>query len=190
MAERELTGQVGGVFIRPERGSWKTVRLTAAHLDWGGLNGDVYAGLTRPADARTPQYPRGTQIQNTRQLSIASAEKLEEFAAALGLSEAQPELPGAHVALWGIPAMTYLPPSTRSVFPQEGVLVVDGENPPCTRPRKIIQENSPDGEGLVAEFPKAALRSRRLLAWVGRPGRIPQGRPVRGRIPSQVRYLQ
>ena len=54
--------------------------LTAMPLDtafagYAGFEGDCHAGLSRPSCSRvTSQHPKGTEIRNTRQLSIVSAE--------------------------------------------------------------------------------------------------------------------
>ena len=40
-----------------------------------GVDGEVHAGLTVPSCSRmTGQYPQGTEIRNTRQFSVLSAE--------------------------------------------------------------------------------------------------------------------
>ncbi|MCA1668286.1 MAG: hypothetical protein LC793_13000, partial [Thermomicrobia bacterium] len=49
-----------------------------------GFEGDRHAGFTRRADNRTPFYPRGTVIGNSRQVSIVSVEELTAMATALG----------------------------------------------------------------------------------------------------------
>ncbi|MCI0693409.1 hypothetical protein L0337_15565 [candidate division KSB1 bacterium] len=50
--------------------------------------------MTRLSDARTPQYPRGTEIRNDRQVFIVSAEELAQIATAMKLPEILKQLAG------------------------------------------------------------------------------------------------
>jgi hypothetical protein len=153
-----------------------------------GFEGDKHAGLTYLSGSRTPHYPRGTVIRNTRQVSLVSLEELELVAAALGVPALWPEWLGANLAVHGIPDLTCLPPSTRLFFPQGAVLVVEGENKPCVYPGKVIQAQYPDAPGQANRFPKAAIARRGLVAWVERPGVIAAGDSVQAHIPVQVLY--
>ncbi len=153
-----------------------------------GFEGDRHAGLTRLSDARTPHYPRGTEIRNSRQVSIVSAEELSAIAVDMGLPELRPEWLGANLVLGGIPDLTHLPPSTRLLFPHDTVLVVEGENLPCTLPGQVLQDRYPHIPGLVTAFPKEAIHRRGVLGWVERSGFICEGDPVTVRITRQVPY--
>ena len=54
-------------------------------LTFAGPQGEDHGGLTRPSCSRVlSQYPRGTEIRNTRQLSVVSAEELAQIATELG----------------------------------------------------------------------------------------------------------
>ncbi len=153
-----------------------------------GFEGDRHAGMTREADSRTPFYPRGTPIRNSRQVSLVSLEELEQIAQNLGVPAIEPEWLGANLALRDVPDLSRLPPATRLFFPAEAVLVISEENHPCVFPGKAIQRRYPDVPGLVERFPKAAHHCRGLVAWVERPGVIRRGDTVRVAVPEQVIY--
>jgi hypothetical protein len=74
------------------------------------------------------------------------------------------------------------------LFPQDAVLVVEGENLPCTTAGQAIQDQYPGVSGLTSGFPKAGMHKRGLVAWVERPGSIQEGDPVQVKIPEQVMY--
>ena len=175
----ELTGIVEGVFILADDQGIVSSPVSEARVTMAGFEGDRHSGMTMRAGARTPFYARGTEIRNSRQVSLVSLEELAEVAAALGLAQVLPEWLGANLALSGIPNLTLLPPVTRLFFAREAVLVVQGENLPCTGPGKVIQAEHAEIPGLADRFPKAALHKRGLVAWVERAGLICPGDAVR-----------
>ncbi|MFQ5614336.1 MAG: MOSC domain-containing protein [Anaerolineae bacterium] len=185
---RNLSGRVEGVYAGLQANSLVTTSLAAERVVFEGFERDRHAGLTRRAGPRESHYPHGTEIRNSRQISIVSVEELAEIAAAMDLPEIRPEWLGANLAFRGVPKLTLLPPSTRLFFPENAVLVVDAENLPCTDPGRVIQQEYPDRSGLDTLFPKAALHKRGLVAWVERPGLIRPGDEVRVEIPTQVVY--
>lgn len=140
-----------------------------------GVVGDKHYGFTRPADARTPWYPRGTPIRNTRQLSIVSVEELAEVANALGIPTLLSEWLGANLLISGLPHLTQLAPGTRLFFPGEAALVVVGENAPCRVAGKEVNRHFPERADLAGAFPKAAVHRRGIAAWVERAGWIAAG---------------
>ena len=152
-----------------------------------GLDGECHGGLTRPSCSRvTVLHPtRGTEIRNTRQVSILSAEELAEVASALGLPALRPEWVGANLVLEGIPALTLIPPASRLVFDDGPVLAVDVENGPCRFPGDVIEAAHPGhGRG----FAKAARGRRGVTGWVERPGRLALGQRVALHVPDQRPY--
>ncbi len=193
--KRELRGDVSRVLVNEDREqvernaaamistAYQSVRVTLE-----GVEGDKHSGFVRLSDTRTPHYPLGTQIRNTRQISIVSDEELISIAVALAVPEVLPEWLGANLALRQIPHLTSLPPSTRLFFPRDTVLVVEGENMPCLFPGKVLQRQYPGSDGLASRFPKAAMRRRGLIAWVERAGVIGEADEVRVVVPSQVIY--
>jgi MOSC domain-containing protein YiiM len=109
-----------------------------------GIAGDRHYGFTFPSNARYPMYPRRTEIRNSRQFSIISQEEMKEVAARLNIAEIPPEWLGANLLTSGIPSLTLLPPSSRLTFPGGAVLIVQGENNPCTHVGRVFMEKLPD----------------------------------------------
>ncbi|MBP1807123.1 MOSC domain-containing protein [Rubellimicrobium aerolatum] len=152
-------------------------------LTFAGFAGEVHAGLTRPACSRvTAQYPKGTEIRNTRQVSLVSAEELAGIAAELGLEAVDPAWLGASVVVAGLPDFTHLPPSSRLQAEGGATLVVDMENLPCIEPAKTIEQARP-GHGKA--FKAAAKGRRGVTAWVEAEGTLRLGMRVRLHVPAQ-----
>lgn len=152
-------------------------------LTFAGFAGEVHAGLTRPSCSRvTAQYPRGTEIRNTRQVSLVSAEEMAEVAAELGLDTFDYAWAGAGVAIAGIPDFTHLPPSSRLQGEGGATLVVDMENQPCIEVARTIETARP-GHGKA--FKAAAKGRRGVTAWVEREGTLRLGERVRLHVPAQ-----
>lgn len=182
-----LQGKVVGALLGLEDQSLITTRRKDVKVTFAGFLGDRHSGFTRFSDSRTPQYPRGSEIRNDRQVSILSSEELAEVAERMGLPELLPEWLGANLLLSGVPQLTHLPPNTRLVFPQSTVLVVQGENLPCRWTGRAIaaQTSRPEIEPL---FPKASLHLRGIVACVEKPGFITEGDPVSVVVPRQILY--
>ena len=78
---------------------------------FSGIEGEAHSGLTRPSCARvTQQYPKGTEIRNTRQICIVSEEEMSEVAQRMGLDRFDPVWCGASMVVRGIPDFTHIPP--------------------------------------------------------------------------------
>jgi MOSC domain-containing protein YiiM len=159
-------------------------------FDLQGIPGDRHYGFTFPSNERYSMYPRNTEIRNSRQISLLSREELNEIAAALGIPQIFPEWLGANLLLSGIPSLTFIPPSSRLVFEGGVVLVMHGENNPCTHPGDVIQAQFPAKSHLASAFVKAAYHHRGLVGWVEHPGVIRTGEKVRAEIMEQVLYNQ
>ena len=172
----------------PDAAYMVTTPVPEVRADLDGLVGDRHAGPTRRADGRTPFYPRGIVIRNSRQVSLVSVEEMDTLAAALGVPLVEPAWLGANLVLRGGTRLSRVPPGTRLFFPGEATLVVSAENMPCAYPGKAIQARYPTARGLSARFPQAALGRRGLVAWVERPGTIRTGDTVRLEIPPQELY--
>lgn len=183
-----ITGRIAflGV-VRDRQQTLCSEPLEAVDVRFEGFEGECHGGLTRPSCSRvTTQHPvRGTEIRNTRQVSILSVEELAEVAAALGLDALRPEWVGANLVLEGIPRLTLLPPASRLVFASGTVLTVDVENGPCRFPAEVIERLHP-GHGTA--FPKAARHRRGVTGWVERPGRLALGEAVELHVPPQRVY--
>lgn len=178
------TGRVtwlGRVADRAE--SLRAEALDRVDLTFAGIAGEAHGGLTRPSCSRVlAQYRRGTEIRNTRQLSVVSAEELARIAGKMGLETLEPAWIGASLVIEGIPDFTHLPPSSRLQFASGATLTVDMENRPCTLPAAVVDEDSP-GHGHL--FKAAAKGLRGVTAWVECEGPVALGDAVRLHIPAQ-----
>jgi hypothetical protein len=152
-------------------------------LTFAGHEGETHAGLTRPSCSRVQgQYPRGTTIRNTRQLSLVCAEEMAEVARALGLEAMDYTWLGASAVVSGLPDFSHLPPSSRLQSESGCTLVVDMLNLPCTQVSKTIETDRP-GHGKA--FKAAAQGRRGIVAWVEREGTLRIGDRLRLHVPSQ-----
>lgn len=148
---------------------------------------ESHAGLTRPSCGRVmDQYERGTEIRNTRQLAIVSAEELAEIAREMGIEALDPALVGATMVIEGIPDFTHIPPSSRLQTPTGATLTVDMENRPCVLPGPGIEARHP-GKGRL--FKPAAKDRRGVTAWVEREGVLLVGDDIRLHIPAQRAWM-
>ncbi|MDH3658477.1 MAG: MOSC domain-containing protein [Alphaproteobacteria bacterium] len=182
------SGRVDAVLINADgERDLTTSRLDQVMVTYAGFEGDCHSGLIRHSCVRVKlQYPEGTEIRNTRQISILSSEELAEIGEALDLGEpVKPEWVGANLALSGIPKLTELPPSSRPIFDGGASLVVDMENGPCRYPGDIIERHHP-GKGRW--FAKHARNKRGVTAWVEKEGVIKTGETVHLHIPPQRLY--
>ena len=142
-------------------------------LDWGGPVGDRHHGETMLSDTRQKQvYERGTRIRNHRQVSLVDTAELARIAAALGIDTLAPGLIADNICTQGVEDLTSLPAMTRLVFDGGAVLMVGGENYPCTIAGALVA----DVHGTRPEaFPKAAMGLRGVTAWVEHPGTVIPG---------------
>jgi len=152
-------------------------------LGFDGAEGETHSGRTRASCARvTEQHDKGTEIANTRQLTLLSEEELAETAFAMHLPRLAPEWVGASIVLRGLPDLTHLPPSSRLQGPDGVTLVIDMENRACVLPGKVIEDHHP---GVGARYKPAAQGRRGVVAWVERPGVLEIGQRLRLHIPDQ-----
>lgn len=182
----DISGVTDAILINTDAADICTQAVASIDADYGGFPGDVHYGLTRRSCVRVRrQYPKGTEIRNTRQVSILSSEDLAGIAADLGIETLKPEWVGANLVLSGIPKLTQLPPSSRLIFPSGVSLVVDMENEPCKFPGEVIESHYPGHGGA---FARSARGRRGLTAWVERPGTIQSGDAVAVHMPPQRIY--
>lgn len=161
-------------------------RISSVQVSYEGLQGESHSGLVRSSCVRVRhQYRQGTEIRNTRQVSIISTEELAIIADTMGIAELKPEWLGANLVVSGIPDFSQIPPSTRMIFASGASLVVDLENSPCKYPGEIIDRHHP---GFGSLFAKAAVGRRGVTAWVEREGHINTGDSIRLYIPPQRIY--
>lgn len=167
--------EVEALGIADVPGDFVTRPIELAVLSFAGLEGDRHAGLTARAGVRQKHLPRGTELRNARQLSLVSVEELAQIAAALGLPAIDFTWLGANLLLRGAEGLTTCAPGTRLVFSSGAVLVIDGENEPCSKAGGALTRAVQGEPALASRFVKAAHRLRGLVAWVERPGTIRRG---------------
>lgn len=159
-----LTATITYLGVNTSGADLQTTSTGAIDVGYEGFAGDSHSGLTRSSCTRVrSQYPKGTEIRNTRQISAVSAEELKQIESKMELDLLQPEWVGANLVVSGLPDFTQLPPSSRLIAANGTSLVVDMENAPCRFPGDIIEQYKP-GYGKL--FPKAALRLRGVTLWV------------------------
>lgn len=162
--------------------------VDALEMSFAGPAQEGHGGLTRPSCSRVvAQYPVGTEIRNTRQVTVLSEEELAEIARELGLSYLDPSLLGANVVIKGIPNFTLIPPSSRLQNASGTTLTVDMENRPCNL---VTREIGIKHNGQGKAFRAAAEHRRGITAWVEREGGLSIGDRLRLHIPSQPRWPQ
>ena len=150
---------------------------------FAGIEGEDHSGLTRASCIRVKsQYPEGTEIRNTRQLSILSAEELAEIAADIGVEAMDPAWLGASMVVKGIADFTHLPPASRLQSQSGTTITIDMLNGPCNWPGKEIEADAP-GHGKA--FKAAAMGKRGVTAWIEREGSLQVGDRLRLHIPGQ-----
>lgn len=180
----KLTGQIVWLGYVPDREAALASSAQAEMvLSFAGPAGEDHGGLTRPSCSRViSQYPRGTEIKNTRQLSVVSAEELAQIAEAMGVATLHPWLVGATMVVSGIPDFSHLPPSSRLQIANGATLTVDMQNRPCHLPAAEIDVLHP-GKGRA--FKAAAKGLRGVTAWVEREGTAHVGDSVTVHVPDQ-----
>lgn len=165
------------------------VRIVSRPLDDvevtpAGFAGDRHAGLTRKADVRDKDVPRGTEVRNDRQVTIVSQEELARLAHTLDVPDIRPEWLGANLCLAGLDDLSHLPSGSELKFGGGAALRIEAQNRPCKVPGEAVQAAYPQRAGLGSAFPKAALGLRGLVATVHDPGRIAVGDPVEVDLPT------
>lgn len=187
MSALKPTGFVGRIIwlghVANRDAALESASLPSLRASFAGPEGEAHGGLTRPSCSRVlAQYPRNTEIRNTRQFSVLSAEELALIAAGMGLPALDPALVGATMVIEGIPDFSHLPPSSRLQAAGGATLVVDMNNRPCTLPAKPIEARHP---GLGKKFKPAAQGRRGITAWVEREGTFTLGETIRLHVPDQ-----
>ncbi len=155
-----------------------------------GILGDKHAGFTKKADARNPEYKRGTKMRNDRQWSAVAPDELAEAARALGVETIDAAWLGANLSFSGIPNFTRLPKGTKLIFASGAVLVVEGENMPCVGPVRVIAAHYPDLKLSPNRFVKAAMHKRGLVGMVERAGAVRVGDVVTVEVYEAAAYPQ
>jgi len=180
----DMSGEVRFIGWNPSRAdSIQTTALDHAELVLGGLEGEAHGGLTRSSCNRVKNlFDPGTEIFNSRQLSVLSTEELDEIAATMTVPGLNPSWLGANLVLEGIPHLSLLPPSTRLQFESGATIVVSALNAPCRYPAEVIAATYPEQAKL---FIKAAFNKRGFTSFVERGGAVEIGMKASVFIPDQ-----
>jgi hypothetical protein len=183
LVSTEYVGRVTWLGLNDDRATGLSNRaVEALDLQFSGPVGESRRGLTRASCSRVvSQYPRGTEIRNTRQLCLMSAEEVADIAAEMGVAALAPALMGVSVLLEGIPDFTHIPPSARLVSAAVSI-TVDMENRPCHLPAKGIEAEM---AGKGGRFKAAAKGRRGVTGWVERAGLLRLGDELRLHVPEQ-----
>ena len=172
--------------VPKKRTNIRSEPIEQAFVSYAGIEDDFHSGLTRASCVRvTAQHPKGTEIRNTRQLSILSVEELDAIARVIGIEAMDPTTLGASIILKGIPDFTYVPPGSRLQTESGTTIVIDVENGPCNFPAREIEKDMP-GHGKA--FKTAARGKRGVTAWVEREGMIAIGDTLRLHVPDQPQW--
>jgi len=181
---RKLTGIVEKILITPP-GEKVSIAADIGQITFEGLVGDCHSGLTLTTHGRQPEYPKGTEIINLRQITILSAEELAQIAIDLQIPELEISWLSGNILVSGTPHLSVLPFGARFQFSGGVVLLCGGENNPCSTPAKITQSHYPEKTEISREFVKAAMHRRGIVAWVEHPGRIMPGESYRIELPAE-----
>ncbi|MQC25845.1 MAG: MOSC domain-containing protein [Chloroflexi bacterium] len=184
MNAKVMTGKIEGVFVIPKENGSGGHELPEVEVTFDGFVGDKHFGATMKAGGSQKRYPKGTEVRNTRQISIISVEEMDEVAGTMGLPKIEASWVSANLLVSGILELSKLPIGSRLTIGDEVGLVVEEENMPCTTAGRVIQENYPHHEDLTKSFPKRAIGKRGVVGWVERPGRIRKGDEVRVHLPQ------
>ncbi len=161
--------------------------VEALDLRFEGPAGESRNGLTRASCSRVVgQYPKGSEIRNTRQLCLMSSEELAEIAAKMAVAGLPPALLGVSVLVEGIPDFTYIPPNSRLVSTAGAAICIDMENRPCHLPAKGIEDKM---AGKGGRFKAAAKGRRGVTGWVEREGVLRLGDELRLHVPGQRAWV-
>ena len=168
------SAQISYLGVNPDRAQTLASQpVNIVQVGFAGFEGESHSGLTRPSCGRVANmFERGTEIRNTRQISMLSAEDLAEIATALDVANLPPEWLGANVVVSGLPDFSHVPPGSRLLARNGTCLVIDVQNRPCNLPARVIEAQAP-GKGKA--FKQAAAGLRGITAWVERPGVLQVG---------------
>ena len=184
LLKTNFCGQITWLGINDDRTTGLPNRaVTSLELGFEGPKGESRGGLVRPSCSRVlQQYPRGTDIRNTRQLCLMSDDELALIAGEMGVAALDPALLSVSALIKGIPDFTHLPPSSRLQSESGATLCIDMENRPCHLPAKEIEAAMP-GKGRL--FKAAAQGRRGVTAWVERIGTFEIGEKIWLHVPDQ-----
>jgi len=168
-------------------GEMQTSEVARLELELGGIVGDYHFGFSRQSGSREPWYPRGTAINNERQLTLVAADELAYVAEKMSIDRIAPEWIGANMVIEGLRLLSLLPPRSQLFFSGGVTLRIDGANVPCKFSGASIASRYPDRDqtSLSLAFPQHARKRRGLVAVVEKPGVVEAGEEITVHVPDQ-----
>ena len=184
LVESKFVGTVAWLgAVPPNQDGIRSASTDETMASFEGIAGEHHSGVTRPACTRVRMlHVKGTEIRNTRQLSVLSSEECAGIAETLGIETLNPEWLGATIVVSGIPDWSHVPPGSRLQNSALTTITIDLENGPCNLPGKEIEVDAP-GHGMG--FKAAAQGRRGVTAWIERPGPLAVGDTLRLFVPAQ-----
>ena len=179
-----FTGRITWLGMNNDRNqTLRNVAVDEMALTFAGFADESRAGLTRPSCSRVVrQYPRDTEIRNTRQICMVSAEELAQIAVNMGVETVDPAWLSTSIVIEGIPDFTLIPPASRLITMSGTAITIDMENRPCHLPARVIDEDMPD-KGRA--FKLAAKQLRGVTGWVEREGMLRVNDEITLHVPDQ-----
>ena len=190
IAAAKVSGRLVRVLDAQGKGrlSFRSHAVANLTLDFEGIVGNRHRGMTRGADARVPYLKRGTEMRNTRQLSIVSVEDCAEMARRLELATFDPAWIGANLVVDGIANFSYLPRGSKLTFEGGVILTNEDQNAPCSIAGEAVMLANSGRDDIKAAFPKVAKGLRGVVATVEHPGVIFPDSSFTVRLPEQWIY--
>jgi len=176
-----------GLVPRREGAEIEAEAVAEMPLTLAGFDKEFHGGITRPSCSRVANiHPKGTEIRNSRQMSVLSEEEMAEIAREMGLPRLDPLWLGASIVLKGIPDFSHVPPASRLLSASGVTIVIDVENGPCNYPAKTLEAAHP---GFGKAFKPSAKGRRGVTASVERGGTLRLGEGLRLFVPEQRGWL-
>lgn len=176
-----FTGKVEQLFIGEQREAGIAKKPTnKVKCMAGGIEGDCHARLTYASGGREKSItPKGTEIRNLREVSIASTEEVKSTFEDMDITGFHAGDLGVNILLSGIPNFTQLVAGTVLKFSNGVQLYITMQNTPCAIPAKALRDNLPEQQKDNANGFVAAARGRRgQLAFILREGIIQENETV------------
>ncbi len=199
LRKRNLNGASGMTATNPwSQGTVHSLCLNGSavetiHFDHEGPRGDSHYGFTRTLSGHDSQYlktsnlAKGDSVFNWRSWTGLSLEEIRKVEEGLGCN-----IPSGclleNLIFEGIPIFSHLPNTSRLVFPKregsQAILAIWGQNEPCSKVGKRLQDLHPDRPNLATNFVTAAQQRRGVMGFVISAGIVHLGDQVDVYLPA------
>lgn len=170
-----LEGSIKNVFVGDRADTLESSIRHTIYFQLDGIEDDKHRGVTRPADSRVKDIPKGTPIPNTRMYSAVDEDGLRTIEKKFGVPKIFASWLGANFEVSGVARFSLLPQGTVFRFSQGTELLVDTENMPCEGPGKVIASKYPHNNIKANLFQRSAVHNRGVVGTVITPGPISMG---------------